>query len=73
MSNPFERDDELYVVLLNKEGQYSLWPAFLDIPLGWEISYREDTREKCLAYINEEWTDMRPLSLKGSLASGVLK
>ncbi|MGR4029499.1 MbtH family protein, partial [Bacillus sp. ZZQ-131] len=35
MTNPFENDNYTYKVLINEEGQYSLWPAFLDVPIGW--------------------------------------
>ena len=35
MTNPFEDDTAEFLVLINDEGQYSLWPAHLDVPLGW--------------------------------------
>ncbi|MFF4290824.1 MbtH family protein [Streptomyces sp. NPDC001739] len=63
MSNPFEDDDAKYRVLVNGEGQYSLWPATLDVPAGWESRLGPDTRQACLDYVEENWVDMRPLSL----------
>ncbi len=63
MTNPFEDKDGTYLALINDEGQYSLWPAFVEVPAGWRIAHPEDTREACLDYINEHWTDMRPQSL----------
>ena len=63
MTNPFEDDNGKYLVLINDEGQYSLWPAFLDVPGGWNIEHESDTRQCCLDYVNENWTDMRPRSL----------
>jgi len=63
MANPFENEDGLYFALINDEGQYSLWPAFAEIPAGWATAYGEDTRQACLDYIEENWTDMRPKSL----------
>jgi MbtH protein len=63
MSNPFEDSDGTYLVLVNDEGQYSLWPSFAEIPAGWTVAKPEDTRQACLDYINETWTDMRPKSL----------
>jgi MbtH protein len=63
MTNPFEDQDGAYIVLVNEEGQYSLWPLFIDVPAGWTIAYQENTREACLAWINAHWTDMRPKSL----------
>jgi MbtH protein len=50
-------------VLVNDEGQYSLWPSFKDVPQGWTIAKKSDSRAACLDYINQNWTDMRPNSL----------
>jgi MbtH protein len=63
MSNPFEDPDGTYLVLVNDEGQHSLWPSFAEVPAGWTVAKDEDTRQACLDYINENWTDMRPKSL----------
>jgi len=63
MINPLENPDGIFHVLVNGEGQYSLWPAFIDVPAGWDITHRESTRKACLDYINEHWTDIRPKSL----------
>ena len=63
MTNPFEDDDGVYLALMNDEGQYSLWPAFIEVPAGWRIAQSHDTRQACLDYINQHWTDMRPQSL----------
>ena len=63
MTNPFEDEEAEYLVLVNDEGQYSLWPAFLAITLGWTATGPRGLRQVCLAWIRENWTDMRPLSL----------
>lgn len=63
MTNPFENPNSTYVVLINEEGQYSLWPTFTDVPGGWSVAFGEATREDCLAYIEKNWTDLRPKSL----------
>jgi uncharacterized protein YbdZ (MbtH family) len=63
MTNPFDDVDGRFLALVNDEGQYSLWPTFAEVPAGWEIAYGEDTRQACLDYIEENWTDMRPMSL----------
>jgi MbtH protein len=63
MTNPFEDDHASYLVLVNGEGQYSLWPAFADVPGGWTIVSGPGGRQECLDYINKNWTDMRPKSL----------
>ncbi|MGE7623464.1 MbtH family protein [Viridibacillus sp. NPDC096237] len=64
MTNPFENENGIYNVLINEEGQHSLWPAFLVIPEGWSVIYREESRQDCLEYINKNWTDLQPKSLK---------
>ncbi len=63
MTNPFEDEDASYFALVNDEGQYSLWPAFAEIPGGWAVAFGEDTRAACLNFVEETWTDMRPKSL----------
>ncbi|MGE7924254.1 MbtH family protein [Viridibacillus arvi] len=64
MSNPFENENGIYNVLINEEGQHSLWPSFLVIPEGWSVIYWEKSRQDCLEYINKNWTDLQPKSLK---------
>ncbi len=63
MTNPFEDPEGRYLVLINDELQYSLWPSFIDVPAGWTIKLAETGRQEALDYINENWTDMRPKSL----------
>lgn len=63
MSNPFERDDLMYLVLVNNEGQYSIWPSYVKVPAGWSEVCPADTRKASLDYIEKHWTDMRPNSL----------
>lgn len=63
MSNPFEDADAPYLVLVNDEGQYSLWPASIAVPAGWITAHDADSRSNCLEYIEAQWTDMRPNSL----------
>jgi MbtH protein len=63
MTNPFERDDITYLVLINGEGQYSIWPSYVDVPAGWSTARDADARKTSLDYIEKLWTDMRPNSL----------
>jgi MbtH protein len=63
MSNPFEDENGTYRVLVNDEGQHSLWPSFAEIPAGWQVVHGEDSRAACLDYVEKNWTDMRPTSL----------
>jgi uncharacterized protein YbdZ (MbtH family) len=63
MTNPFEDENREYLVLINEEEQYSLWPAFRDIPAGWSAVGPRGKRKECLDWIEANWTDMRPKSL----------
>lgn len=63
MTNPFENENGTYKVLVNHEGQYSLWPGFRDIPAGWKAVGPTGNRKECLDWIEANWTDMRPKSL----------
>ncbi|MFJ8755084.1 MbtH family protein [Streptomyces sp. NPDC102441] len=63
MTNPFDDPDAAFQVLVNDEGQHSLWPAFAAVPEGWSVSLAATDRGTCLAYVEEHWTDMRPKSL----------
>jgi MbtH protein len=70
MTNPFENPDASYLVLVNDEGQHSLWPESIDVPDGWTVAKTADTREACIAYAEEHWTDMRPASLIRAMDAG---
>ena len=59
-----EETEIQYIVVMNHEEQYSIWPDYKDIPLGWKAVGRSGPKDECLAYIKEVWTDMRPLSLR---------
>lgn len=59
-----EEDDRQYKVVINHEEQYSIWFADRELPLGWKAVGKEGTKQECLDYIEEVWTDMRPLSLR---------
>jgi len=64
MTNPFEDPQGRFFVLVNEEQQHSLWPVFADVPAGWTKVFGEDDREACLAYVEENWTDLRPASIR---------
>jgi len=63
MTNPFEDADGTYTVLTNDEGQHSLWPAFADVPAGWQVVFGPADRQSCVDHIEHNWLDMRPKSL----------
>jgi uncharacterized protein YbdZ (MbtH family) len=53
-----------YVVVINHEDQYSIWPEGREIPLGWRATGMSGTKPECLAHVDKVWTDMRPRSLR---------
>ena len=57
-------------VLVNDEEQRSRWPAFADVRAGWRAVYGEADRAACLGYIEQNWTDIRPKSLRERLVEG---
>ena len=63
MTNPFEDENGVFHVLVNDEGQHSLWPKFVPVPQGWKIVLESESRAACLDYITKNWTDIRPKSL----------
>jgi MbtH protein len=58
-----DEDKTIYTVVVNHEEQYSIWPEYKEIPKGWRAVGKSGLKAECLAYIEEVWTDMRPLSL----------
>ncbi|MCF3122234.1 MULTISPECIES: MbtH family protein [Streptomyces] len=62
-SNPFEDDGAQYLVLVNDENQHSLWPAGTDVPPGWTVAQEASSRADSLAFVEQNWTDLRPASL----------
>jgi MbtH protein len=70
VTNPFEDESAEYLVLVNGENQHSLWPVFAEVPDGWQVAHPRDSRQACLDYIEENWTDMRPKSLADAMAAG---
>jgi len=60
----FDREDAVYKVLVNGEEQYSLWPDYKEVPAGWREAGKQGSKAECLAFVEANWTDMRPLSLR---------
>ena len=59
-----KEDITTYMVVVNYEEQYSIWPSDRDNPPGWQDVGMTGPKDKCLAHIKAVWTDMRPLSLR---------
>lgn len=56
-------DGETFLVLVNDEEQYSIWPSETAVPAGWSYACGPATKSMCLAFVEEHWVDMRPRSL----------
>jgi uncharacterized protein YbdZ (MbtH family) len=63
-TSPFDDPDGVFLVVRNHEERHSLWPSPLPVPAGWQVVHGDDTRDGCLAYIERNWTDLRPLSAR---------
>jgi MbtH protein len=59
-----DEDPTTYVVVVNHEEQYAIWPFHQAVPAGWSAVGVVGRKEECLRYVREVWTDMRPLSLR---------
>lgn len=64
MDKDEKQDKMIFKVVVNQEEMYSIWPADRENALGWNDAGKVGAKAECLAYIEEVWTDMRPLSLR---------
>ncbi|MCB9744990.1 MAG: MbtH family NRPS accessory protein [Alphaproteobacteria bacterium] len=67
MSEQYEDDGQTYLVVLNHEEQYSIWPEHRPVPAGWRAEGKRGSKPDCLQHIDAVWTDMRPLSLRKAM------
>lgn len=65
-SNPFDTPDSSFLVLVNEDEQYSLWPADFPVPSGWTTALLAGTRDDALRWVEENWTDLRPRSVRAT-------
>jgi MbtH protein len=59
-----DEDNIKYIVVINEEEQYSIWPSGKTVPQGWRSIGDERPKAECLEFIERNWKDMRPLSLR---------
>ncbi|ACS85293.1 MbtH family protein [Musicola paradisiaca] len=62
--NPFDDERLTFLVLINTQQQFSLWPEFAAIPAGWAAVFGPQSREACIGYTQAQWLDMRPAGVK---------
>ncbi len=65
----WDDEDTVFNVVMNHEEQYSIWPDYKELPNGWKSVGKTGTKRECLDYIDQTWTDMRPLSLRQHMAA----
>ncbi|MFJ8057665.1 MbtH family protein [Streptomyces sp. NPDC096142] len=68
-TNPFDDENGRFYVVVNDEDQHSLWPVFNEVPAGWRVVFGEAGRAECLEYVERNWTDLRPRSLREAMAA----
>ncbi|MEH1790842.1 MbtH family protein [Nostoc sp.] len=59
-----QENTPIYKVVVNHEEQYSIWSTERDNAPGWKDVGKTGSKEECLSYIKQVWTDIRPLSLR---------
>lgn len=64
-----DEDGSTYKVVVNHEEQYSIWPADRDNAPGWRDAGKQGAKADCLGWIDVNWTDLRPLSLRRLVGS----
>lgn len=57
-------ENGLYAVLINREGQHSLWPENVEVPKGWTLVKEPSPKAEATAFVETSWTDMAPASLR---------
>jgi MbtH protein len=67
MNSSDKEPEAVYKVVMNHEGQYSIWPAGRENPNGWRDGGKSGSKAECLAHIKEVWTDMRPVTLRDNM------
>jgi MbtH protein len=65
--DPDQFAPDQFKVVINHEEQYSVWQLDWPDPPGWRTVGFEGSRDECLSYIAEVWTDMRPAGLRRAM------
>jgi MbtH protein len=57
VTHPFDDEQGEFVVLVNGQGQHSLWPAAVRVPAGWSVAHGPAARQDCLDHVENAWHD----------------
>jgi MbtH protein len=60
-------DFDNWIVLVNDEAQYSLWPTRRTTTAGWQATRQRGNRGACTAYVDTNLIDMTPASLRADV------
>ena len=55
---------DIYRVVVNHEEQYSIWPEYKELPLGWSAEGFSGNKQECLDHIDVIWKDITPKSVR---------
>jgi MbtH protein len=47
-------DETKYIVVMDENGEYSMWPAGEELPPGWSDTGKSGTQDECLEFIMSE-------------------
>ena len=51
MATPFVSAHTMFLVLVSPAGQYSIWPAVLQVPAGWQVVHGVACRQSCEDFV----------------------
>jgi MbtH protein len=71
--NAYTIDGDLFKAIINDEEQYSIWPEQKETPAGWREVGVKGSKAEVSEYIDKNWTDMRPLSLRKAMEANARK
>ena len=66
MGQNWSLDGDEFKILVNEEEQHSLWPSAQPIPDGWKQTGPTGSKQECLDWIKQNWTDITPLSVRAT-------
>jgi len=69
MADIDDDQEDRFLIVINDEEQYALWPDYAAVPNGWTVVFGPDGKAPCLEYVKQNWTDMRPKSLREAEAT----
>ena len=64
VNNNLSMDGDSFKILVNDEGQHSIWPSGQPIPAGWQQVGPVGPKPDCLEWIKTHWPDIAPKSLR---------